>query len=60
MTTFTQLTSRLKHCLMGWLFFASNFWDLEETMLHEIHVSGNVGGPPLAQKSKNRGSGNRV
>ena len=27
------------------------FWDLEKTVLYEIHVSGNVGGPLLTQKS---------
>ena len=27
------------------------FWDLEKTVLHEILVSGTVGGPLLTQKS---------
>ena len=26
------------------------FWDLEKTVLHEIHVSGTVGGPPTNAK----------
>ena len=43
------------------------FWDLEKTVSHEIHASGNVVGPLLMRKSptcthktKNRGSGNHV
>ena len=27
------------------------FWDLEKTVLHEIRVSGTVGGPLLTRKS---------
>ena len=27
------------------------FWNFEKTVLHEIHVSGTVGGPLLTQKS---------
>ena len=42
-------------------------WDLEKTVLHEIRVSGTVGGPLLTRKSptctyisQKLGSGNRV